>query len=103
MRSPKKISNGFYRKSGGLALITYPKQALKLVDNQIRIPLGKKVKACFGIDSLTIPMPTNLNFSDIKELRILPRNGCFYTEFVYQKPDSETNLNKSNVLGKELN
>ncbi len=33
-----------YRKSGGLALITYPKQALKLVDNQIRIPLGKKVK-----------------------------------------------------------
>lgn len=44
-------------------------------------------------------MPTNLTFNSIKELRILPRNGCFYAEFVYEKPDVETNLNKSNVLG----
>jgi len=34
-KSPK------YRKFGGLALISYSKQALKLIDNQIRIPLGK--------------------------------------------------------------
>lgn len=88
-----------YRKSGGLALITYPKQALKLKDNQIRIPLGKKVKASFGVDCFYIRMPTNLTFNSIKELRILPRNGCFYTEFVYQKPNMQTNLNKSNVLG----
>ncbi len=88
-----------YRKSGGLALITYPKQALKLKDNQIRISLGKKVKASFGIDCFYLPMPTNLIFNSIKELRIVPRNGCFYAEFVYQKPDFKTNLNKSNVLG----
>ncbi|MDZ4875242.1 MAG: hypothetical protein CLLPBCKN_004638 [Chroococcidiopsis cubana SAG 39.79] len=30
-----------YRKSGGFALVSYPKQALKLINNQIRIPLGK--------------------------------------------------------------
>jgi IS605 OrfB family transposase len=88
-----------YRKSGGLALITYPKQALKLVNNQIRIPLGKKVKASFRLDCFYIPIPTNLTFNSIKELRILPRNGYFDVEFVYQKPDVETNLDKSNVLG----
>ncbi len=44
-------------------------------------------------------MPTNLTFNSLKELRILPRNGCFYAEFVYQKPDVETNLDKSKVLG----
>jgi IS605 OrfB family transposase len=60
---------------------------------------GKKVKASFGVDCFYIRMPANLTFNSIKELRILPRNNCFYTEFVYQKLDIETNLNKSNVLG----
>ncbi|WP_013325094.1 RNA-guided endonuclease InsQ/TnpB family protein [Gloeothece verrucosa] len=73
-----------YRKKGGLALVTYPKQALKLVDNQISIPLGKTVKRWFGIDSFSLLMPSNLKFEDIKELRILPRNQCFYVEFVYE-------------------
>lgn len=72
-----------YRKSGGLALCTYPKQALRLKDNTIRIPLGRQVKCWFGIDSFSIPMPSNLKFADIKELRILPRNCCFYIEFIY--------------------
>ncbi len=44
-------------------------------------------------------MPTNLAFNNLKELRILPRNGCFYAEFVYQKPNVETNLDRSKALG----
>jgi hypothetical protein len=62
-----------------------PKQALKLKDNVIRVPLGKTCKTWFGIDSFSIPMPSDFNFSEIKELRILPRNKCFYFEFVYEK------------------
>ena len=87
-----------YRK-GGLNVVSYPKQALKLIDGNIRIPLGNKVKAWFGIDSFTIPAPSNLDFRDIRELRILPRNQCFYTEFVYKLSPVETTLNPNNALG----
>ncbi|HEY9614562.1 transposase [Allocoleopsis sp.] len=87
-----------YRK-GGLNVVTYPKQALRLIDGNIRIPLGSKVKTWFGIDSFTIPMPSNLNFKDIRELRILPRNQCFYAEFVYKLTVVETSLNPDNALG----
>lgn len=86
-------------RSCGLFAVTYPRRWLKLSgqfttpenpassncpsQDGIRIPLGNKVKAWFGIDSICLPMPSNLNFTTIKEVRILPRNGCFYAEFVY--------------------
>jgi putative transposase len=88
-----------YRKKGGLAIVSYPKQALKLKDNKIRIPLGNTCKRWFGIDSFSIPMPSNLIFADIKELRILPKNKCFYFEFVYKKEERKAILNQENVLG----
>lgn len=87
-----------YRKPG-MHLVAYPKQALKLVDGQIRFPLGLKVKAWFGIDSFFIPMPANLDFEVIREVRILPRNGAFYAEFVYPTAKVTVTLNKDKVLG----
>jgi len=39
-----------YRKSGGLNIVSYPKQALSLKDGSIRVPLGKQVKVWFGIN-----------------------------------------------------
>jgi putative transposase len=86
-------------RSGGLNVVTYPKQALRLRDGKIRIPLGGQVKAWFGIDSFTIPLPRNLDFQDIRELRILPRNRCFYLEFVYKLDVVKTSLNPQNALG----
>lgn len=88
-----------YRKKGGLALITYPKQAISLVADRVRLPLGKKVKASFGIDSFTVIMPSNLKFEDIREVRILPRNNCFYAEFVYRQQVFKPELDKVRVLG----
>lgn len=88
-----------YRKLGGFALVSYPKQALRLVDNQIRIPLGRQVKCWFGLDCFFVPMPTNLKFADIKELRILPRNRCFYIEFVYKTNPVVVDTDPNNVLG----
>jgi len=88
-----------YIKKEGLFLVTYPKQALKWVDNQVRIPLGKTVKQWFGLDSFYLPMPSNLRFQEIKELRILPRNHCFYVEFVYESKPVEIEVNPDNVLG----
>ncbi|GAB4306726.1 MAG: hypothetical protein Kow0091_11280 [Geminocystis sp.] len=74
-----------YRKKGGFCGLTYPKQALKLRGNQIRLPLGKTVTRWFGLSEFFLPMPTNLSFSTIKELRIVPRNRVFYVEYVYEK------------------
>ncbi|WP_211176028.1 RNA-guided endonuclease InsQ/TnpB family protein [Brasilonema sp. UFV-L1] len=88
-----------YRKNG-LAVVTYPKQALKLVGGEIRIPLGQTVKAWFGIDYFTVPAPSNIDFALIKELRILPRNREFYAEWVYeQQPVRQIKLNERWVLG----
>jgi len=88
-----------YRTKGGLAVVSYPKQAVKLVDGMVRIPLGQKVKAWFGLDSFTVPMPSNLKFEDIREVRILPRNGCFYAEFVYRLKPVKVDVDFSKALG----
>lgn len=88
-----------YRKPGGLFTVTYPKRWLKLKDGLIRFPLGNQVKSWFGISEFFLPMPSNLEWSKIKEIRLLPRNRCFYAEFVYEQSIKTTELDKSKVLG----
>jgi putative transposase len=92
-----KVPN--YRVPGGLFTVTYPKRWLKLVNGQIRFPLGNQVKAWFGITEFFLPMPSNIEWSNIKEIRLLPRNRCFYAEFVYQQNIEIIKLDKSKVLG----
>ncbi len=90
-----------YRTPGGLHLITYPRQALgkKLIDGQISIPLGLKVNTWFGLKNFQILMPSNLDYADIREIRILPRNRCFYAEFVYKTEAVYSDIDPEKVLG----
>jgi IS605 OrfB family transposase len=44
-------------------------------------------------------MPSNIRFEDIRELRILPRNGCFDAEFVYKVKTVTTKLDPKLALG----
>ncbi len=44
-------------------------------------------------------MPSNLQFADIKELRIVPRNGCFYAEFAYRQEAIKVDVDPMRVLG----
>ncbi|MGL5061435.1 MAG: RNA-guided endonuclease InsQ/TnpB family protein [Microcoleus sp.] len=88
-----------YRKPNGLFTVTYPKKWLKLKDGSIRFPLGNQVKAWFGITDFYLPMPVNLRWEDIKEIRILPRNGAFYAEFVYLVKTQAQSLDPSKALG----
>lgn len=74
-----------YRKSGGLFTFTYPKKWLKVIDGNVRFPLGNQVKAWFGLTEFFLPFPVNLKWESIKEVRIVPRNGCLYAEFVYKQ------------------
>ncbi|MGI0486002.1 RNA-guided endonuclease InsQ/TnpB family protein [Pantanalinema rosaneae CENA516] len=87
-----------YRK-GGLNLVTFPGQAVKLKSEGLRFPLGSKVKAWFGIDAFYLPMPSNLEYKSIREYRILPRNGQFYLELVYKLPTVEAEVDFDKVLG----
>jgi len=87
-----------YRKQG-LTLVSYPSQAVKLKDGNLRFPLGTQVKAWFGLDAFYLPMPANLDYKDIREIRILPRNNCFYAEFVYKLEPKKAELDPSLVLG----
>lgn len=88
-----------YRKSGGLFTVTYPKRWLKLNDGMIRFPLGNQVKAWFGISEFFLPMPSNLDWQNVREIRILPRNGAFYAEFVYPTQTEADQLDSTKALG----
>lgn len=44
-------------------------------------------------------MPSNLDFSKIDELRILPRNRYFYAEFVYKRQAEKPDVDRNRVLG----
>jgi putative transposase len=87
-----------YRKPG-LHLVAYPKQALKLIDGLVRFPLGLQTKAWFGLAEFYLPFPSNLDWEDIKEVRILPRNGAFYAEFVYPTGVVKADVDPDKVLG----
>lgn len=86
-----------YRK-GGMCLVTYTGKSVTLKNGLLRFPLGKTVKAWFGVEDFYLPMPSNLDYKAIKEYRILPRNNSLYLELVYQTPDIKSNLNQNNAL-----
>ena len=87
-----------YRKSS-LKLATFSITDVKLKDGLLRLPLGSRVKAWFGLDAFYIPMPSNLNFADIREIHILPKNKCFYAEFIYKLEVEKPVLDPNKVLG----
>jgi len=95
----QKLKPPKYRKSGGLFTVTYPKRWLKLSDGMIRFPLGNQVKAWFGISEFFLPMPSNLDWKAIREIRILPKNGAFYAEFVYPMQAKYYQLDPTKALG----
>ena len=92
-----------YHKSGGMSGFTYPAQHLNL--NQavetglIRLPLGVEISRLEGVKEIYISAPKNIHPERIKEVRIFPRNRCFYIEWVYQKEDLEPKLDPKKALG----
>jgi putative transposase len=86
-------------KKNSLKVATFPSADIKLKDGQLRLPLGSKVKAWFGLDAFYLPMPSNLNFADIREFRILPRNQKFYLELVYKIESIQADVDENKVLG----
>ena len=95
-----------YLTGSKLYKIAYPNSGAGkpslLKSGLIRFPLGLAVKRWFGISEFFLPMPSNLDFSKIKEFTILPKNGSFYLECSYLKETVIHNLDGSKVLGIDL-
>ena len=91
-----------YRKSGGMSGFTYPTQHLRLNETVetglIRLPLGAEIGKLEEIKEIYIPAPKNIHPERIKEVRIFPRNKCFYVEWVYQREKQKHQLDPSKAL-----
>lgn len=78
-----------YRTKGGLAPISFPAQALKfdIETGECRIPVSRELspdlKEQFNCSELSINGAFGIKHEQIVELRIIPKAGDFYAEYVY--------------------
>ncbi|MEG4225439.1 transposase [Microcoleus sp. N9_B2] len=94
-----------YLKGSKLFKVAYPNsggQRPKLVGNQLRFSLGLTVKRWFGISEFFLLMPSNLDFSKVKEFTIIPKNGAFYLEISYEMELQKHNLDVNQALSIDL-
>ncbi|WP_293341793.1 transposase [Microcoleus sp. CAWBG58] len=89
-----KLFKVAYPNSGGLRP--------KLVDYQLRFSLGLTVKRWLGVSEFFLPMPSNLDFSKVKEFTILPKNGVFYLEMSYEVEKQQHSLDIDQALSIDL-
>jgi len=93
-----------YRTSGGLYVLAYPAQAvqLELESGDCRLPLSQELSADFKAlaenSNILINGCTDIQPDSLVEVRILPRNGHLYAEFVYTEPVKQTQLDPLKFL-----
>jgi putative transposase len=78
-----KLFKVAYPNSGGLRP--------RLVGDRLRFSLGLTVRRWFGVPEFFLPMPSNLDFFNVKEFTILPENGAFYLEMSYEVEKEQHN------------
>ena len=96
---PEKPKPPDYRTSDGLFQISYPKRWLKLVNGMIRVPMGTACKVWFNLPEIFLPFPSNLDWSKVRELQIVPRSGYFDAVWICEgKPVEAVNLDPEKAL-----
>ena len=98
-----------YRTKGGLAPLAFPAQAVKLDRHtgQCRLPVSKENAPSYAEhlskDRLWIAGCTGIRPEQLAEVRILPRNGALYAEYVYKHgndgPTCSLDLDPAQALG----
>lgn len=94
-----------YLKGSKLFKVAYPNssgQKPKLINNQLRFALGLTVKRWFGVAEFFLQMPTNIDYSKVKEFTILPKNGAFYLEMSYEVEKQKHELDINQALSIDL-
>jgi len=85
--------------------VAYPNtgaQRPKLVDGQLQFSLGLTVRRWFGVSDFKLPMPSNIDYSKVKEFTILPKNGAFYLEMAYEVQKQRHELDVNQALSIDL-
>lgn len=97
-----------YRSKGALAPFSIPNQgiAVNVEEGSVRIPVSLECKSDFKEIGDILILPSGFGFkpSQVSEVRILPRNGVLYAEYVYQDgspswPSCNLGLDHSKALG----
>jgi putative transposase len=94
-----------YLKGSKLFKVAYPNsggQRPTLINGQLRFALGTTVKRWFGLSEFFLPMPSNLEYSNVKEFTILPKNGAFYLEMSYEVEKQKHDLDINQALSIDL-
>jgi putative transposase len=94
-----------YLEGSKLFKVAYPNsggQKPKLVDGMIKFSLGLTVRRWFGLSDFFLPMPSNIDFSKVKEFTILPKNGSFYLELSYEVEPQRHELDITQALSIDL-
>ncbi len=94
-----------YLTGSKLFKVAYPNsggQRPVLINNQLRFSLGLTVKRWFGVPEFFLPMPTNIDYSKVKEFTILPKNGAFYLEMSYEVAPQKHELDINQALSIDL-
>ena len=94
-----------YLKGAKLFKVTYPNsggQKPVLVNGSLKFSLGLTVRRWFGMSEFYLPMPSNIEFSMVKEFTILPKNGAFYLELSYEIKKEKHDLDMNRALSIDL-
>ncbi|BAZ16163.1 transposase [Calothrix sp. NIES-4071] len=94
-----------YLTGSKLFKVAYPNSGAQrptIVDGQLRFSLGLTIRRWFGISDFFLPMPSNLDYSKVKEFTILPKNGAFYLEMSYEIEEKKHELDINQALSIDL-
>ena len=94
-----------YLTGSKLFKVAYPNgggQKPTLINGQLRFSLGVTVRRWFGISDFFLTMPSNIDYSKVKELTILPKNGAFYLEMSYEVEREKHDLDINQALSIDL-
>lgn len=89
-----KLFKVAYPNSGGQRPI--------IVNGQLRFSLGLTVRRWFGVSEFFLTMPSNIDYSKVKEFTILPKNGAFYLEMSYEVAKQKHDLDINQALSIDL-
>ena len=94
-----------YLTGSKLFKVAYPNsggQPPTLINGQLRFSLGLTVRRWFGISDFFLTMPSNIDYSKVKEFTILPKNEAFYLEISYEVERQKHDLDISQALSIDL-
>ncbi|MFB2982935.1 RNA-guided endonuclease InsQ/TnpB family protein [Microseira sp. BLCC-F43] len=90
-----------YLTGSKLFKVAYPNsggQKPALIDGKLRFSLGLTIRRWFGVSEFFLPMPSNIEYSQVKEFTILPKNGAFYLEVSYETQAKKHDLDIGRAL-----